>query len=164
MLFLSLLTRSIALLFTQIADKMLFGLISAFAGLALVAIYMHSRRTRIAGTWTESRSSARGPNSNISLASVFPPSRRFILQGPLNTPDANEKCSDWSQYTPTGFATADIKKLGRFPDYAALSGVPLPRSYLEFDINKALPRPYRPFRWTYHQTMCISLITKPILE
>ncbi|KAG2421797.1 hypothetical protein HFD88_005773 [Aspergillus terreus] len=50
----------------------------------------------------------------------------------------------------------DIKSLGKFPDYAALSGVPLPRSYLEFDINKALPRPYGPFRWAYHQTMSLS--------
>lgn len=57
-------------------------------------------------------------------------------------------------YTPTGFSTQDIKKLGRFPDYAALSGVrdpnPVPATW---DITKAKFRPYRPFRWGYHQHM-----------
>ena len=48
----------------------------------------------------------------------------------------------------------EIKALGDFPDYEALSGVPLPEPYKEFDIKTALPRPYRPFRWQYHQTMC----------
>jgi hypothetical protein len=57
-------------------------------------------------------------------------------------------------FTPCGFSTDDIKALGDFPDYATLSGVPLPRPYPEFDIKKAIPRPYRPFRWAYHQTMC----------
>lgn len=58
------------------------------------------------------------------------------------------------RYTPMGFSMAEIKALGDFPDYAKLSGVPLPREYPEFKIEKALPRPYRPFRWGYHQTMC----------
>lgn len=59
-------------------------------------------------------------------------------------------------YTPTEFSTEEIKALGEFPDYATLSGVPLPRPYHEFDIKKALPRPYRPFRWNYHQTMSLK--------
>lgn len=57
-------------------------------------------------------------------------------------------------YTATEFSNHEIKALGDFPDYAALSGVPLPKAYPEFDINKAKPKPYRPFRWVYHQTMC----------
>ena len=57
-------------------------------------------------------------------------------------------------FTPTGFSVDEIKSLGDFPDYAKLSGIPLPDAYPEFDIDKALPRPYRPFRWSYHQTMC----------
>ncbi|KAI1907176.1 hypothetical protein LOZ64_005983 [Ophidiomyces ophidiicola] len=61
-----------------------------------------------------------------------------------------------TRFTPTGFSTEEIKALGDFPDYATLSGVPLPEPYLEFDINKALPRPYRPFRWNYHQTMSLT--------
>ncbi|KZM22277.1 oxidoreductase [Ascochyta rabiei] len=58
--------------------------------------------------------------------------------------------------TPCGFSIADIKALGDFPDYAAFSGVPLPKPYHEFNIKKALPRPYRPFRWPYHQTMSLA--------
>lgn len=58
--------------------------------------------------------------------------------------------------TPTGFSMGEIKALGHFPDYAELSGVPLPEPYLDFKIGTALPRPYRPFRWAYHQTMCKS--------
>ena len=59
-----------------------------------------------------------------------------------------------STYTPTEISVEEIKALGDFPDYAELSGVPLPRPYKEFDIDRALARPYRPFRWAYHQTMC----------
>jgi hypothetical protein len=62
-------------------------------------------------------------------------------------------CED-ERYTPTGFSVTEIKALGDFPDYAKLSGVPLPQEYPEFNIDTALARPYRPFRWGYHQTMC----------
>lgn len=61
-----------------------------------------------------------------------------------------------STYTPTEFSIEEIKALGDFPDYAELSGVPLPEAYTQFRIETALPRPYRPFRWAYHQTMCTS--------
>ncbi|KZP03340.1 hypothetical protein FIBSPDRAFT_923553 [Athelia psychrophila] len=37
-----------------------------------------------------------------------------------------------------------------FPDYHALAGVPLPTPLLQFDIDTAKPRPYRPFRWSVH--------------
>ncbi|KAL2849226.1 hypothetical protein BJY01DRAFT_147019 [Aspergillus pseudoustus] len=81
--------------------------------------------------------------------------RRKIL--PM-TGDYNTACQDGDEdrYTPTGFSVADIRALGDFPDYAALSGVPLPVAYRDFDIEKALPRPYRPFRWNYHQTMSLT--------
>jgi hypothetical protein len=62
------------------------------------------------------------------------------------------KC-DGSKYTATGISVDEIKALGDFPDYAELSGVPLPEAYTDFDIETAMPRPYRPFRWSYHQTM-----------
>lgn len=61
-----------------------------------------------------------------------------------------------STYTPSGFSVQEIKALGDFPDYAELSGVPLPEHYKEFKIETALPRPYRPFRWAYHQTMALT--------
>jgi hypothetical protein len=110
---------------------------------------------------------------------AYPPSRRFTLsavaphllakhsspdggilpgndekkpiQAPLDVPFA-----DWDPkaFTPTEFSKEDIEALGDFPDYATLSGVPLPQAYEEFVIGKAKPRPYRPFRWAYHQTMC----------
>jgi hypothetical protein len=44
--------------------------------------------------------------------------------------------------------------MGDFPAYDILSGIPLPEPYVNFDPAKAVPRPYRPFRWAYHQTMC----------
>lgn len=70
--------------------------------------------------------------------------------------EANYMEVDGSKYTPTGFSIDEIKALGDFPNYAELSGVPLPEPYLDFDIDKALPRPYRPLRWAYHQTMGTS--------
>ena len=59
-----------------------------------------------------------------------------------------------STYTPMGFSMEEISTVGDFPDYAELSGVPLPEPYKEFKIETACARPYRPFRWAYHQTMC----------
>ena len=56
--------------------------------------------------------------------------------------------------TATGFTAEEIRRLGDFPDYATLSGVPLPQCDADFDIRTAIPRPYRPLRWPYHQTMC----------
>ena len=56
--------------------------------------------------------------------------------------------------TPTGFSIEEVKLLGDFPNYAELSGVPLPEPYGHFKIDTACARPYRPFRWAYHQTMC----------
>ncbi|KAL8967408.1 MAG: hypothetical protein Q9197_005447, partial [Variospora fuerteventurae] len=61
-----------------------------------------------------------------------------------------------STYTPMGIALTEIAALGDFPDYAELSGVPLPAPYSDFKIESALPRPYRPFRWAYHQTMSLT--------
>ena len=65
-----------------------------------------------------------------------------------------------STYTPMQISFEEVKALGDFPDYAELSGVPLPAAYSQFRIEQALPRPYRPFRWAYHQTMCKSINTK----
>lgn len=107
-----------------------------------------------------------------SLAHILPPSRRSflpshidphfphisesaILQSQIRM-DADVKSCDTTRYTPTGFSKQEIQQLGRFPNYATLSGIPLPSPFPDFDIDKALPRPYRPFRWNYHQTMCMS--------
>lgn len=61
-------------------------------------------------------------------------------------------------YTATGFRLGDIEAVGRFPDYNALSGVPHPKPWPQFDIATASFRPYRPFRWGYHQTMCMYVL------
>jgi hypothetical protein len=118
---------------------------------------------------------------NPDYTNVFPPSRRFTLaavapdiiakfpnpdggilpgdgekkplQGPL---DVSFQEWDSKAFTPMEFSKEEIEALGDFPDYATLSGVPLPQPYEEFVIETAKPRPYRPFRWAYHQTMCKS--------
>lgn len=112
---------------------------------------------------------------------VFPPCRRsalaeldaddFSLHGKTlkqlsELPHITSQCTPDKQcledekllatYTPTGFTLEEIKALDAFPDYATLSGVPLPTAYPEFDITKAIPRPYRPIRWAYHQTMSLT--------
>ena len=66
-------------------------------------------------------------------------------------------------YTPTRLSTDQIRALGDFPDYAVLSGVPLPEAYDGFRIETAVPRPYRPLRWAYHQTMCMLNCLKKII-
>ena len=72
--------------------------------------------------------------------------------------EANYRECGPSTYTPMEISMAEIEALGDFPDYSKLSGVPLPEAYKDFEIDKALPRPYRPFRWAYHQTMCTLLL------
>ncbi|KAG6331525.1 hypothetical protein ID866_7560 [Astraeus odoratus] len=44
----------------------------------------------------------------------------------------------------------------RLPDYTKLTGVPAPQPLYDFDIDGAKPRPYRPFRWEYHQNMSLK--------
>ncbi|KAI4860117.1 hypothetical protein F4820DRAFT_437824 [Hypoxylon rubiginosum] len=66
------------------------------------------------------------------------------------------RAADDAKYCYSGFSVREIRALGDFPDYSALSEVPPPRSYPEFDIDRAKPRPYRPFRWAYHQTMSLT--------
>ncbi|KAF2723955.1 hypothetical protein K431DRAFT_263851 [Polychaeton citri CBS 116435] len=121
----------------------------------------------------------RTTSSTVDYGDVFPPHRREALaslpnsamKGPGKTPkELSQIPPDYSKPAPseepadvdddyvtaTGFTVGEIKRLGDFPDYETLSGVPLPRPYREFDIDKAKPRPYRPFRWAYHQTMSLT--------
>lgn len=118
------------------------------------------------------------PNE-VTYENVFPPSRRCALaeldsNTVTNLKQSREKlaespsdsrtaCAPLDQsyaelaknaYTPCEFSTEEIKALGDLPDYATLSGVPLPQPYHGFNLETALPRPYRPLRWAYHQTMC----------
>lgn len=105
----------------------------------------------------------------LKVAEKLPPARRQgIRAGPINQAElrknvmsmsANYRECGPSSFTQTGISVEEINALQDFPDYAELSGVPLPKSYEEFKIETALPRPYRPFRWVYHQTMCTSLLS-----
>ena len=145
---------------------------------------IRGRKVATASTPPRSLSPEKSTPSNAPPVSTeyvdsFPPSRRQALIKIAETLPAKQKesigeleidqelfshsilpfAANWSEcsgskYTPTGFSVDEIKALGDFPDYAELSGVPLPSPYHEFDIDKALARPYRPFRWAYHQTMC----------
>jgi len=119
------------------------------------------------------------PSTGNEYKGTFPPSRRIALaeltdsrfsvggksgkglsELPHNTDkslphDRNVLSPQYKKYsTPTGFTVEEIKALGNFPDYATLSGIPLPTPYTDFDIKTAMSRPYRPLRWAYHQTMC----------
>ncbi|OLN86912.1 hypothetical protein CCHL11_04611 [Colletotrichum chlorophyti] len=116
---------------------------------------------------------ARTPKKQ-SYMNVFPPSRRTALAElgsryadvtevdlaatpkPILKIETDYRTARSSDFNFSGFSVGDIQSLGDFPDYAALSGVPLPEPLENFDIDKAVPRPYRPFRWAYHQTMSLT--------
>lgn len=143
---------------------------------------LNLHRRRASGASTPPRSFSPSKRGSISVTcnpdylNTFPPSRRsalaelaekneevnigpepsldFLMKDPLPTTRCYSLDNSKPKYTPTGFSTAEIKSLGDFPAYDVLSGVPLPEPYEGFDPTKALPRPYRPFRWAYHQTMC----------
>ncbi|CRG87672.1 hypothetical protein PISL3812_04692 [Talaromyces islandicus] len=121
--------------------------------------------------------SASGGLSPISYSNVLPPSRRKAMQSlkskkpvtaskEISEKDIRQNILPMTEnyevakgdlYTSMGFSIDEIRGMGDFPDYATLSGVPLPNAHGDsFDIDKALPRPYRPFRWTYHQTMSLK--------
>lgn len=94
---------------------------------------------------------------------VLPPSRNFKTTTTPIDPIFIPLGAQWDKLTgkestPTGFTVDEAKELvGSMPDYAKLSGVPLPEPVWDgFTIEKAQPRPYRPLRWSYHQTMCES--------
>lgn len=92
-----------------------------------------------------------------SIKEIGFPSEEHILKNILPM-DQDYRTAPDHLYTPMGFSVGEVRALGDFPDYAALTDVPLPEPYKEFDIDQALPRPYRPFRWSYHQTMCMFRI------
>jgi hypothetical protein len=111
--------------------------------------------------------------SSPDFLNTFPPSRREALLElpekdiPIGTEPSlgtlrddalptTYSCNvenEAAKYTATGFSVQQIKALGDFPAYDILSGVPLPQPYQNFDLTRAISRPYRPFRWAYHQTM-----------
>lgn len=147
--------------------------------LVLAAWIIHRRHTANSSSGIKFGSKGKPPSTKL----VFPPSRRHLLSKLFPTRTHYEKGSfsaielspellaakalptsralssvdadeDAGLLTPTGFNLKDIRALGRFPDYPLLSGVPDPEPCGDgFDISKATFRPFRPFRWGYHQTM-----------
>ncbi|KAJ5184029.1 hypothetical protein N7492_001645 [Penicillium capsulatum] len=133
---------------------------------------IHSRKDSTPETPPRSISSDKHKNNTMlptTFAHVLPPSRRECA-GSISPRAVNEETiqmhslpmtmdyttSPCNLYTSTGFSVGDILHLGDFPDYATLSGIPHPTPYPAHDINTAYPRPYRPFRWGYHQTMSLT--------
>lgn len=132
------------------------------------------RRSTISYTPPRSLSPEKQSPPSSSYAEIFPPHRREALEQchlagsgssavdlskqdpnhaqPLSDKQSVDATPD-HHLTATGFSVNEINRLGSFPNYAALSGVPLPSAYSEFNLTKAKPRPYRPLRWAYHQTM-----------
>ena len=146
----------------------------------LLRRFQSLQRPRTATTLEASQEKPAQP-TEPSYVDVFPPSQRGTLDKIVpNLPEAqkqamggddlsfdeavskrallglneNYETAAPNKYCFSGFSMAEIRALGDFPDYAELSGVPAPAPYREFNIETALPRPYRPFRWSYHQTMC----------
>ncbi|KAK0647111.1 hypothetical protein B0T16DRAFT_458975 [Cercophora newfieldiana] len=145
----------------------LLAFIGILAAGSLLSVHLFLARRRGRATKEE---------KSTPYALQFPPSRRHILASLSNFEKSSQlleippttlksralpttRAADFSkdnQYTPTGFSTQEIRALGRFPDYALLSGVrpPVPVAP-DWDISKAKFRPYRPFRWRYHQHMAL---------
>lgn len=145
----------------------------------LARLNIQRRRFSSAKTPPRSLSPRKAVTSSApDYSDVFPPSRKIALadipgfaeklgksQESLIASAEKKECvplatelhdAKKSMCYPCEFTVAEIEALGDFPDYATLSGVPLPEPYHAFDIKKAIPRPYRPFRWAYHQTMSLT--------
>ncbi|GMG49628.1 unnamed protein product [Aspergillus oryzae var. brunneus] len=101
-----------------------------------------------------SRRQAASPLLDARAASLeeIAPSTTEILQKHIPV-DSNIKDLHGTFCSPTGFSNDDMTSLGRFPDYATLSGVRLPEPQPDLNIHTAIARPYRPIRWPYNQTM-----------
>lgn len=151
------------------------GTIVCVVGVAWLLYGRGNRRSLLAfpGAWSQDQRSLsksgvkQHPKDDFSTQ--FPPSQRHSLgDSPLAHTNAKTdqrmslqllpisadyRLADPSLHIFSGFSVGEIKSMGNFPDYAKLSGVPLPAALKEFSVDTAMPRPYRPFRWPYFQTM-----------
>jgi hypothetical protein len=171
--------------FDTLPTSWLLGLASLFSTIIYISLSKSRREALIARVRLRGRRASTAktpprslsPEKNSQGKQALPSNYRDALPPPrreaAHLPEVSEAeirtnilpmktdyrtCNDL-KYTTMGFSLDEIKQLGDFPDYAQLSGVPLPQPYREFDLDKALPRPYRPFRWAYHQTMCMCSCT-----
>ncbi|PHH86151.1 hypothetical protein CDD83_10651 [Cordyceps sp. RAO-2017] len=158
-----------------------FGLILAACGLAFAIhalVIGREASRRLCAVWLHPK---REPSheSDPGYSRTFPPSQHALLSDvapevlspiyereadfDLSTSpekvlelDADYRLADPERFLFSGFTVGEVRALGDFPDYARLSGVPLPSPALNFSIDHSKPRPYRPFRWPYHQTMSLQ--------
>ncbi|KAG4031535.1 hypothetical protein MFRU_009g03050 [Monilinia fructicola] len=94
------------------------------------------------------------PRFGIVLTSSNP-SIEHMAKNKLSMTQSYTLGFETPKYTPMGFSTQELNAMGDFPPYDILTGVPLPQPYEGFNPKTALPRPYRPMRWQYHQTMSL---------
>lgn len=151
-----------------------FSLAACAFVLLILGLLVRFAKGKSAITPTTKKNSSKTPNEKYPWLLQFPPSRRHTLAdlklknstAPYTTPSPDvlsrlaipsTSTPDWdkdNQWTPTGFSTQDLRAMGRFPDYSVITGTRYPKPYGDhFDIKKAVFRPFRPFRWSYHQTM-----------
>lgn len=124
------------------------------------------------GSTSTGESKGRCSFETANYKDVFPQTQKVVTQDDLSIikpyADRQKKPlpfdvpyyeADHNCVSPTGYLVKDILRFnGDFPDYATLSGVPAPEAWEDFGIERVLPRPYRPLRWAYHQTMCMLLL------
>ena len=160
---------NMAMLFSPIPNAVQFAL---YAILSCVgSIFLAQRLIHRPSRKPLTARSNQGKGPGNSYSDVFPPSQRAelakvlpsidyklesnvaLLKAKCLKLDADYRLADPSLSIYSGFTVGEIRELGDFPDYATLSGVSLPAPAIGFNIDTAMPRPYRPFRWNYHQTM-----------
>ena len=149
------------------ASVTLFGYVALCVFVALSLVLHRRQQRKHVSLPTEVAEEKKKNTKDTDFRHVFPPSQRTTLRDIAGWEDTTEvdliskpllgmrtdfRTADESTYVFSGFKVGEVKALGDFPDYATLSGVPLPTA-AKFDVNHAAPRPYRPFRWNYHITM-----------
>lgn len=154
---------------TVLALSFCLGVVACLGVLAHTLIHKRKALTQYARWSSSPPPEPVKRTTEVDYTKVFPPSQRYLLSDisstfsssnvdlsvkPLLRLDEDYRHASPTKYNFTGFSIREIKQLGDFPDYAKLSGVPLPTPLKSFNVKTALPRPYRPFRWAYHQTMC----------
>lgn len=161
---------------------------SVLAGVVCAIFMWSVARSLFASRKTEQRHFSEAPpfasttkstlDGKTSHSTTFPPSQRqrlgqlcakaavtngeavepAVISSQLLKMDEDYDSAESERTLFSGFKVSDVIALGDFPDYATLSEVPLPKPIRDSDITTAKGRPYRPFRWPYHQTMCEYII------
>ncbi|KJR84142.1 uncharacterized protein SPSK_09114 [Sporothrix schenckii 1099-18] len=129
-----------------------------FLVLAYVVLTFHKRIVRPTKPTKTTSSSQKSTADPDGLAYFLPPSRRQVLPPPFGTVEKDSvKEGEGGFVSPTGIRLCELRRLvGSFPDYAVLSGVPHPQPCpAGFTLETARFRPFRPFRWRYHQHMAL---------